>query len=281
MDKRNILTIAFRRLVLFLLVPASVSVIVFVVIDWLPKSYVSELKIDFGVIGGHSNNSELEGLKSLASRRAKDIFESPEVISEASLSSRTPLTLGQVKTRFEPNLRKISVRVTASAASDAQLFGEALLEAAISASQPKNEDRARLEADFERIESNIALLEAAFLKLSESLPNSTNPHELGALAGALAQVMEYKATLENQRMLTTIRIAGIPEEAIVMRPTLPAEAMDPRRTLWSMIAGLATLCLMISIILLQKAWLDFQLANRSTNHQAVEQEKHKAESSAV
>ena len=281
MDKRNILTTASLRLVLFLLVPASVSVMVYVVIDWLPKNYVSELKIDFGLIGDRSNNSELEGLKNLASRRVKDIFESPEVISEASLSSRIPLALGQVKTRFEPNLQKISVRVTASAAADAKLFGEALLEAAISASQPKKEDRARLEADFERIKNNLILLEAAFLRLSESLPNSTNPHELGALAGALTQVMEYKATLENQRMLTTIRLAGIPGEAIVMRPTLPAEAMDPRRTLWSMIAGLATLCLMISIILLQKAWLDFQLANRSTNHQAVEQDKHKADSSAV
>lgn len=275
------LTIFFRRLIFFLLVPASVSVMVFVVINWLPKNYVSELRIDFSVIGNHSNNSELEGLKSFASHRVKDLFESPEIIREVSLSSGMPLASGQVKTRFDPNFRKISVRVTASTASDAKLLGDALLKAAISSSQPKNEDRARLEADLERIKNNIILLEAAYFRLSESLPNSTNPHELGVLAGAFTQVMEYKTTLEKQRILTTIRLAGIPGEAIVMRPTLPAEAMDPRRVLWSLIAGLATLCLMIGIILLQKAWFDFQLSNRSTNHQAVEQEKHKADSSTV
>src|SRR5690606_25049967 len=128
---------------------------------------VSEARLDLNIDGIGSSYPELESWKNSISRRVQDIFESPDVLRKIALSFGIDPAYTRVKTRWEPNSRKITIRVTASTAPEAKQLGEALLKAAISASRPRGGEQVRLEAEVKRIEGDVLLLETTYLKVRE------------------------------------------------------------------------------------------------------------------
>jgi hypothetical protein len=235
--------------------PLLVGAITFVSIDWAPKRYTSTSLLNPGAGTTDLSDPSLAAWHASLLKTLPSLMVSPEVLA-AARTKGAEIAVTQVKTQTRPAEGTISVAVTAASPGQAQHLAQVLLEAAMAASGPKNDERARLEAERDRLTDQIRLLEKTSDRLREALSRTSTPQETGTLASAVPTVMEHTVTLEKRLTLNTARLNGLTTSAIVTPPSLPTAPTGPRRSLWAAIAALATLCLLLSTVLLQQAWRD-------------------------
>lgn len=270
-DLRELWKSLSKYLRLLLLGPVLVGLITFVAIDWAPKRYVSTALVKPAAEGASGIEPELAGWHTSMLKTIPALMVSPEVLKAAG-SAGLELAPHQIKTRVNNAEGSIALAVTAASPAQAKQLADALLNATLEASRAKNEERTWLEAERQRLTDQRLLLETTARQLREGLSRASTPQETGALATAVPAVMEQTVVLEKRLALNAARLNGLSKASIATTPTLPDEATGPRRSLWSAIAALGTLCLLISAVLLHRARLDWRAARGPAGHHSGQQQ---------
>jgi hypothetical protein len=218
----------------------------------------------------YESSFTLNALKTLTHDGVETKFIQPQQISDIAVAKRTldaaaqvlaaakqpdlaqRILAGAATSSVPRNTPHVLVKLQAPTAQAAHDMAQTLLSATLQASRPQGEELARVMQDLQK---NLAALDNARTletRLDQSIKQGKgSDEELAKNYAALLPVISDQAILVDQQRA---RLAGLGENDIVAKPTVPPAPSKPRRTLVVLISILATSFALLLWVFVRKAF---------------------------
>jgi hypothetical protein len=236
---------------LLLLGPLLVALVVYGIVAIMPLEYTSIAYLNLD--GATAKSAEALINSSILAEKVLAKYPSTGKTPEAQLRYlRRNLHLVDL----EPTSDRISVRMFRLELSDqdprvAQSINKELIDAWLDTTKPLPVQRATLEAELERNKSVAAANSVLIERLQKEATNLILPN---SLPGEIATRISDLISKRDQNLASIIHVqnmlAGVPRDVIISAPNLPIEPSWPKKGVIAVLAGLAAIPVLLTLVLL-------------------------------
>lgn len=168
---------------------------------------------------------------------------------------------GLFKASIARNSAAINLEATAGSAQAAQEILIAVVDSLLAQSRPQAEALSSLQAAFQRDAATLERSRAIEASLAQrmSATASSGLEAAGAYANVLAAISALSASVAEQQA----RLQGLPADSVLVAPSLPQQPVKPKRTLITVLSGLAAGFVLLLWVFVRQSWRNAQ-ADRVT-----------------
>jgi uncharacterized protein involved in exopolysaccharide biosynthesis len=217
----------------------------------MDKSYTSEAILSFGAP---------------APAQAVTMMTSPLVLDPVIRSLNLPLTQGlspeaarmTMASQIKATVGKdglVRLNTTAKSPQDAQNLSNAVIDAWLKTTLPMPQDRADLEKRLSYAQNSLAEVRGLMARLTaEGAANLAKPLTRGEVGNSLVAVGELQARYLGEVLSIPRALQGLTRDVVVQPPTLPIDAVGPKKSLMAILAALGTGFALLLWVFARKAW---------------------------
>ncbi len=150
----------------------------------------------------------------------------------------------------------VRLNATAKSPQDAQNLSNAVIDAWLKTTLPMPQDRADLEKRLSYAQASLASVRGLLARLTaEGTANLAKPLTRGEAGVSLIAVGELQARYLAEVLSIPRTLQGLTRDVVVQPPTLPIEAVAPKKSLVAALAALGTGFAMLLWVFARKAWM--------------------------
>jgi Chain length determinant protein len=254
----DLLTVIAENLKLLLLGPLLVGLLAYGICFLVPQTYTSE-----AILALPTPNPATPAAASTAAQAAA-MMASPLVLDPVIESlklaggktihmARKDLTKQVQATVGKDGLLRLNT--SAETPQVAQGIGNAIIDAWLKSTVPGKEERADLEKRLEFAKVALDSVEQMLKRLTtEGASELNKPLTRGEAGTAIVAVGELQARYLNEVLTLPRTMKGLSHDVVKQAPTIPTEAVAPRKVWIAVLAALASGILLLLWVFLRQAW---------------------------
>jgi LPS O-antigen subunit length determinant protein (WzzB/FepE family) len=149
----------------------------------------------------------------------------------------------------------VRLNATAKSPQDAQNLSNAVIDAWLKTTLPMPQDRADLEQRLSYAQTSLASVRGLLARLTaESTANLAKPLTRGEAGVSLIAVGELQARYLAEVLSIPRTLQGLTRDVVVQPPTLPIDAVAPKKSLMAILAALGSGFALLLWVFARKAW---------------------------
>jgi uncharacterized protein involved in exopolysaccharide biosynthesis len=149
----------------------------------------------------------------------------------------------------------VRLDATAKSPQEAQNLANAVIDAWLKTTSPMPQDRADLEKRLSYAQTSLASVRGLLARLTaEGTANLAKPLTRGEAGVSLIAVGELQARYLAEVLSIPRTLQGLTRDVVVQPPTLPIEAVAPKKSLMAILAALGTGFILLLWVFVRKAW---------------------------
>ena len=150
----------------------------------------------------------------------------------------------------------VRLNTTAKSPQDAQNLSNAVIDAWLKTTLPMPQDRADLEKRLSYAQTSLAAVRGLLSRLTaEGAANLAKPLTRGEAGTSLVAVGELQARYLAEVLSIPRTLQGLTRDVVVQPPTLPIDAVAPKKGLMAMLTALGTGFALLLWVFARKAWM--------------------------
>jgi uncharacterized protein involved in exopolysaccharide biosynthesis len=149
----------------------------------------------------------------------------------------------------------VRLNATAKSPQEAQKLSNAVIDAWLKTTLPMPQDRADLEKRLSYAQTSLASVRGLLARLTaEGTANLAKPLSRGEAGTSLIAVGELQARYLAEVLSIPRTLQGLTRDVVVQPPTLPIDAVAPKKSLMAILAALGTGFALLLWVFVRKAW---------------------------
>ena len=150
----------------------------------------------------------------------------------------------------------VRLKATAKSPQEAQNLSNAVIDAWLKTTLPMPQDRADLEKRLSYAQTSLAAVRGLLARLTaEGTANLAKPLTRGEAGVSLIAVGELQARYLAEVLSIPRALQGLTRDVVVQPPTLPIDAVAPKKGLMVILASLGTGFALLLWVFARKAWM--------------------------
>jgi uncharacterized protein involved in exopolysaccharide biosynthesis len=150
----------------------------------------------------------------------------------------------------------VRLKATAKSPQEAQNLSNAVIDAWLKTTLPMPQDRADLEKRLSYAQTSLAAVRGLLARLTaEGTANLAKPLTRGEAGVSLIAVGELQARYLAEVLSIPRALQGLTRDVVVQPPTLPIDAVAPKKSLMAILASLGTGFALLLWVFARKAWM--------------------------
>ena len=252
----DMLVVIAENLKLLVLGPLAAGLVALGICYLVPQSYTSEAIIAL------PNTSPI--VTSTATAQAAALMTSAlvldPVIASLRISEGRPIQVVRMKlvNQVKAVVGKdglLRLHTTADSPEQAQKIGNAVISAWLRTTIPGVEEKADLEKRLESAKASLDAVERLLKRITtEGASNLTQPLTRGEAGTSIVAIGELQTKFLGEVLSIPRTLQGYSREVVKQPPTLPTEAVAPKKALIAVLATLGSGLLLLVGLLIRRAW---------------------------
>lgn len=162
--------------------------------------------------------------------------------------------LRDMETHANREAKLVTLTVPGRSPQDAQALNREILNNVFLASQPRENERQKLETEKQALLQQMAELNATNVKAQKLLDEAPAAANLGTLVESISTTARALIDIrQNIRRIDEL-LNGLTQENLIQHPSLPKKPAAPRKGLLAVLAALGAGALLLLFVLMRKAW---------------------------
>ena len=150
----------------------------------------------------------------------------------------------------------VRLNATAKSPQEAQNLSNAVIDAWLKTTLPMPQDRADLEKRLSYAQTSLAAVRGLLARLTaEGTANLAKPLTRGEAGVSLIAVGELQTRYLAEVLSIPRTLQGLTRDVVVQPPTLPIDAVAPKKSLMSILVALGTGLALLLWVFARKAWM--------------------------